>query len=221
MQAWVLGEAVNGPPTYGSFPPSLSVAAISREMGDGRLTSEMYFARSPSAEHTDVPRACYPALPMESSVYSISPCLTGPNPPTKKRAISAGEFRCTYVQGPLRAPVLPLPVYTFFTCDIFWCYDRPPFDCTTSRKHPVSPVPSMWDLCGTGGGASTQRDLASPDRVTGTPTVSNGVHATRLHVTSRIPKTTDMSARVVMFDMPVTKPGGGVSPLNQPALLLR
>ena len=28
-----------------------------------------------------------------------------------------------------------------------------------------------------GGGASTQEDLASPDRVTGTPTVSNGVHA--------------------------------------------
>lgn len=116
MQAWVLGEAVNGPPTYGSFPPSLSVAAISREMGDGRLTSEMYFARSPSAEHTDVPRACYPALPMESSVYSISPCLTGPNPPTKKRAISAGEFR-SKVRSVLpycRCQSIPFLLVTFF-----------------------------------------------------------------------------------------------------------
>lgn len=55
-----------------------------------------------------VPRGCYATLGIDFSVYIVSPCLTGPNPPTKWTAISTGEFRCTWCYGPFRAPALPL-----------------------------------------------------------------------------------------------------------------
>lgn len=92
---------------HGCCPPSLCVAVISRELGNGRFTSEIYTERRPHTRPTAVPRGVRPCdwnsplppKPVQQLALSHRGCQS-----SSQRMVHINGKISVHICGPLRTP---------------------------------------------------------------------------------------------------------------------
>lgn len=220
MQAWVLGEAVDGPPTW--ILPTIPICGCHQPRDGWR---SMYIRgvhrKQPFYNANGLYRGA-DTVPYEWN----SPCTTSRlASPVRILLPRRGPYRRVNFgghlsNGSLRAPAMPMPLSSFVT---YFCaiIDRvstvPRRESIQSARYRVRGI--SCDTRGRRQHAEGSRLARSrnqnPHRKQWRSCKTNACNKSTFH------GTTDMSARVVMFDMSVTKASGGVPLLNQPSCYLR